>query len=428
MRKHHDAGSEGMEQDKGLIILKYAAGILKAEYKKEITTIFNRNTTRGFSDWRQCGNLCMDTCAFLEDAADALSKEERYADLFEITNRCYMKWSSTDKDDSSGETQDFCACVQENWSAVYEKGQGDISHSVMLKWFIEQLEGHTVIDYMEDCLYDFLLKHFKSEDELIVKKAMIERVLQSTNTSKYSIPVLQVNYVKVLADLETPIEEIRSFVKKTEGYGIWDTLASIEQEYGNYDAAIALHEKRIAERPDPYWSNEHRRALMDIYKKTGDKEKEFEQLQKLLWANVGDKDIFLEYKKHFTENEWTAEWNRILEELKNHPGGTQWYAIEGRFDIIMDMVEEPPVSDGLLDVYKELEKLYPERCFKVRVESVRADAARASKRSDYRWVARKLKKLSKYDGGTSTARKLASEFVTMYPRRSAMIDELCPFL
>ena len=33
-----------------------------------------------------------------------------------------------------------------------------------------------------------------------------------------------------------------------------------------------------------------------------------------------------------------------------------------------------------------------------------------------------------YTGGEEMARKLAMEFVAMYPRRSAMIDELRPFL
>lgn len=408
--------------------MRYAAGIPKEEYKKEITAIFRSNTSRGFSDWRQCGSLYLDICGFLSEAAECLSNEGRYADLFEITNRCYMKWSSTDKDDSNGETQDFCASIQENWAVIYKNGQDDISHEIMQKWFMEQLEAHTVIDYMEDDLYDFLLKHFKDRDELILKKEMLERVMKSSHTSKYSVPVLQDYYIRVLADLKVPVEDIRAFVKKNDGYSMWETLANIEQEYGNYDVAIALYEKRISERPDSYWSNGPRRALISIYKKTGNKEKELEELQKLLWANVGDRDIFLEYKHHFSENEWPAEWERILEELENHPGGTSWYAIEGRFDIIMDMIEEPPVSDSLFEIYEELEELYPERCFKIRVESVRNDVDRASKRSDYRWIARKLKIISKYNGGLNVAKELAAEFASMYPRRSAMIDELSQFL
>lgn len=407
--------------------MRYATGIPKAEYKKEITAIFNSHTRRGFADWRQCGNLCMDICGFLENAAEALDREGRYADLFDITNQCYMKWSSTDKDDSNGETHGFCISVQENWALVYENGKEAVSHEKMQKWFMDQVEGHTVIDYMEDDLYDFLLKHFKGEDELLLKKAMLERVMKDPDTSEYSIPVLEDYYIRVLADMKVPIEMIRKFVAKSKSYTTEKLLADIEVEYGNFDAAIALYEKRIAERPDKYWSNEPRRALIDIYKKTGNKEKEFEQMQKLLWANVGDSNIFLEYKQYFSEEQWPEEWNRIFEELKNHHDGTSWYAIEGRFDILMDMAEGSG-TDYLIDTYKELDELYPKRAFDLRVKCVTADVAKANKRADYKWIARNLKKISKYDGGMKVARTLAAEFVAAYPRRTAMLDELRPFL
>ena len=407
--------------------MRYATGITKSEYKKEITAIFKRYTKRGFVDWRQCGDLCMDVCNFLENAADALGKECRYADLFEMTNQCYVKWSSTDKDDSNGETQNFCISIQRNWATVYENGETVVSHEKMQKWFMEQLEGHAVIDYMEDDLYNFLLKHFKGENELLLKKNMLERLMKDSSTSKYSIPVLEGYYIRVLADLKTPIEEIRVFAEKSNGYTVKDVLAGIEAEYGNYDAAIALYEMRIAERPDKYWSNEPRRALIAIYKKIGNKEKEFEQMQNLLWANVGDSNIFLEYKQYFSEEKWPEEWDRILKKIENYPDGITWYAIEGRYDIVMDKVEET-VSDFLIDSYKELEKLYPKRVFDIRVKCVRLDAAHANKRNDYKRIARKLKKISMYEGGIEAARSLAAEFAATYPMRTAMLDELRSFL
>ena len=125
--------------------------------------------------------------------------------------------------------------------------------------------------------------------------------------------------------------QIRAFAEKAGGYCICETLANIEQEYGNYDAAIALYEKHIAERPDRYWSNGPRRALIDIYKKTGDKEKEFEQLQNLLWANVGDTDVFMEYKQHFSEDKWADEWDKILAKWGQNPEKLTGMTIIGRY-------------------------------------------------------------------------------------------------
>lgn len=46
------------------------------------------------------------------------------------------------------------------------------SHDVML----EHLDGR-VYDYMEDEIYDFVLKHFKNEEQLIRKEQFLRRVM-----------------------------------------------------------------------------------------------------------------------------------------------------------------------------------------------------------------------------------------------------------
>ncbi len=37
------------------------------DYKADVTTIFRRNTYRGFADWRQCGNLEYDLINYLDN-------------------------------------------------------------------------------------------------------------------------------------------------------------------------------------------------------------------------------------------------------------------------------------------------------------------------------------------------------------------------
>jgi tetratricopeptide (TPR) repeat protein len=407
--------------------MKYAARIPKSEYQKEITSIFYSNTSRGYADWRQCGGLEMDVCGFLDDACKTLSEEGRYDDLFDITNKAYAKWSDTDKDDSNGETQGFCSAVQDNWNIIYEKGEACISHDKMMKWFMSELEDHAVIDYMEDDLYDFLLKHFYAPEELQAKLDLLERVMKAADTSAYSIPVLENYYVRVLADRKAPIEEIRAFVKKSGGYSIGETLAQIEVEYGNYDAAIDLYQKRIAERPDRYWSNEARKVLIEIYKKIGDRNKEFEEVTNYLWNNVNSEEAFLQYKSYFTKDEWPARWEKILADSRSEHAYV-WCAEEGRYDLIMDMAEAEYGSHLVVEYEKRLVALYPERCLMVLIKEAKGAVTRANKRSDYRYLARDLKRISKYPGGKEAAVKLAGEFAFEYPRRKAMLDELRSFL
>lgn len=54
------------------------------DYKKFITAAFVNNTRRGFVDWRDCGDLCMDVIEGLEGAKEGLCVENRYANLFDL--------------------------------------------------------------------------------------------------------------------------------------------------------------------------------------------------------------------------------------------------------------------------------------------------------------------------------------------------------
>ena len=77
----------------------------------------------------------------LEGAKESLCAESRYLDLFSLANWTYVKWSNTDKDDSNGETQNFCACVYGIWEIIYSDGEEFISHDAMLQTMLEQLDG-----------------------------------------------------------------------------------------------------------------------------------------------------------------------------------------------------------------------------------------------------------------------------------------------
>ena len=281
-----------------------------SEYKKMITAIFAANTYRGFSDWRQCGALEMEMSDFIEMARTELVSEGRYSDLFEVTNKAFLKWASTDKDDSNGETQCFCDHIMDIWHEVYAKGKDDISHDKMMKFYIDHLDG-SVVDYMMDYLYDFLLKHFKTKDELATKeqffKAQMDQLkleMQENEIRKYSLNVVEDYYIRVLGDMKRPIEEIRDFAKQSGSYGIVDVLAEIETEYGNYDEALAIYNKRIEDRPDSYWSNEPRKKIMAIYKKMGNEQAYNQTLYDMMMANMGNTDYFKEYKALFSDEEW----------------------------------------------------------------------------------------------------------------------------
>lgn len=349
------------------------------DYKKFITAAFVNNTRRGFADWRDCGGLCMDVIEGLEGAKEGLCAENRYANLFDLCNWTYVKWSNTDKDDSNGETQDFCAYVYDIWETVYTEGEQSLSHKQMLDILLEHLGGR-VYDYMEDEIYDFILKHFKSEDELAKKEQFLLKVMDDLRHQipekeilQYSLHEKEDYYVRVLADQKRPIQEIRAFLQSGDRYTNKELLAQIETEYGNYDEAIRLYREQIDSRPNSYWSDGPRKALMEIYRIQGDTEAYNVELYNMMTAHTGDKKYYMEYKALFTAEEWKVRWEELLDEFADR---------------------------------------------QVRL---------SKNRRDYKYIARTLKKIAAHPEGRVLAAELASKYRAQYPRRTAMIDELKRF-
>ncbi|MBE6018702.1 MAG: hypothetical protein E7233_14055 [Lachnospiraceae bacterium] len=403
------------------------------EYKKLMTILFANNTRRGFVGWRDCGRLCMAVTGELEAAKEALCAENRYADLFSLANWTYVKWSNTDKDDSGGDTQYFCECVYDIWETVYMNGESCISHDSMLETMLEYLDGR-VLDYMEDDIYKFILRHFKNEKELARKEQFLLKVMEDIKKHlpereilQYDLAVKEDYYVRVMADQKRPIREIRDFLNTRNGYTNRKLLAQIEQEYGNYDEAIAIYRSQIEERPESYWSDAPRKALMKIYLLQGNQKAYNDELYNMMCAHTEDSRYYLEYKALFTEEEWKTEWEKLLEKYKNRLHSiNSWLSFEDRYDLIMNNAE--PDDEFVIDAYeKELFDLYPERCFQVLANAADRQAQRSKKRRDYKYIARILKKIAAHPGGRALAAELAEKYRMQYPRRTAMIDELKKF-
>ena len=115
------------------------------DYKKLMTRLLPGTHRRGSSDWRDCGDLCMDVIGETwKEQRKSSALRVRYEDLFKLCNWTYVKWSSTDKDDSNGETQEFCACVSEIWETIYNDGEQILPHSKMLDTLLEHLDGKSL--------------------------------------------------------------------------------------------------------------------------------------------------------------------------------------------------------------------------------------------------------------------------------------------
>lgn len=403
------------------------------EYRDEINKIFAVYSRRGFVDYRNCRGLWSDMTSLLTEATAELGKKGQYKELFDLANKAYLKWAKTSKDDSNGETQDFVCYVFEAWDAVYDSEDPKVTHAKMLNWFLKNLDG-SVIDYMEDELYRYMLEHFK-EEELLQKKLvfLMERIeIQKTSGDeleiKYRMPRTQENLLVVMSELQYPIEELRAYAKNIKSYFVKESLAKIELNYGNLGEAIAIYEKLADKEDQRFGRNKYREILMKIYKDNGKQDKYFETLNKAMLANIGSMELWAEYKGNYMEEEWPAARDNIFNSIKKLDyRACSWYAEEERYDLIMDVVEACEGTDYLKEHEKKLKKLYSERCLMVLRCKADRVAHDGNKRADYRRLAGLLNWIQKYPGGDELSEQLAEKYRENYPRRSAMLEEIRRF-
>ena len=275
-----------------------------SEYKKEITAIFRRNTRGGFADWRQCGDLSYDLTRFLDKSRKELVKEGRDKDLFDVACRAFVKWGTTDKDDSNGETLYVCEVICQIWDSIYVNEETQISHSEIFNWFMSKMDG-TVIDYMEDVLLDYIMGHFK-EPVFLVRKLdfLYARIAELTERSSeeswlsYMVERYKRNVLQIMSEQGQSIERIRSYAEDMKHPSSKELLADIEKQYGNLPECIAIYEDLAAGEQRSKWGQfEYSIKLKDIYKENGLQIKYEALLEKLLYLKTGNEEILEEYKK-----------------------------------------------------------------------------------------------------------------------------------
>ena len=400
------------------------------EYRDEINHIFSHYAKRGFVDYYNCRGLWSDMTSLLAEATGDLGRQMQYKELFDLANKAFLKWAKTSKDDSDGETQDFVEYVVEAWDVVYDSCDEKINHSKMLEWFMKNLDG-SVIDYMEDELYRYMMGHFKEEQLQKKKMDFLQEKIKLHEASgdkfqlDYAMPRCQEHVLTLMSELHYPIEEIRTYSQNIKRYSVKETLAKIEMSYGNMDEAIALYQE-LADREDQRWGrNEYREKLMQIYKELGDSEKYFDSLKQAMFRAVGDMKLWEEYKSNFKTEDWAEARAVIFSSIgKRDFRANTWYTEEDRYDLIMNNVEAYEGTDQLKEYEKKLKKLYPERCRTVLICKADRTAMEATKRADYRRLAGLLNWIQKYPEGDAIVENLAQKYRDAYPRRKAMLEEL----
>lgn len=169
--------------------------------------------------------------------------------------------------------------------------------------------------------------------------------------------------MRLMADMKKPIEEIREYAKMISSYSVQETMAEIERAYGNTNEVIAIYQELAAQEDARGWARENwHLKLKDIYKESGDEEKYRAELLSAMTLDVGNEDLWKEYKGCCVPEDWPTRCEDLFSSVK--VGDYRifpWYAQENRYDLVMDGVEVGGHIDRLKQYEKNLKELYPDR-------------------------------------------------------------------
>ena len=397
-------------------------------YKKNMRAVFSRSTRNGFVDWRHLDYLYDEIIQLMNDALQDFSLPLEWRELLNFTFATCIKWANTPMQEN-GETMDFVYRTMEIWEETYQS-MPDEEEKKMLDFFLTRLDGR-MADYVEERVYDFVIGHFKSPSLLAIKRKFIESklsVLEETekdgHCSEYPIYAHKNYMLQILSDEGAPIEDIEAYA---QGYGgnHGKLLLKIYRERGEREREMKLLQEVIADRyiwDHENWENKKR--LKELYHESGMTEEYDGLLETMFYEYPGDKGIYHEYRSRFTDKEWEAELEIILDRLRGHWNAMPFFVLEKQYDCLMETAEK--IHD-FGNCEKLLNELYPDRSLGVYVSQALIAMGEADNRNGYRRVKRILKGMRNYPNGPETASKLAAKFRETYPRRTALLDELKGF-
>ena len=162
---------------------------------------------------------------------------------------------------------------------------------------------------------------------------------------------------------------------------------------------------------------------MDLYEQQGQRDKLLAELEYHIFTlSSGGMEVLNRLKNICTPAQWIEYRERYLSGRTYHK--LELMESEGLWERLVEAVTAAGRL-SVLDRYEaSLKKQYPDRMLEAYAHILVKEAAAVSNREHYQELARYLKKLRSYPGGTERAAQLAEDWRTQYSRRRAMMEEL----
>ena len=402
---------------------------IDAEYmknlKKDLRAIIRRYSNDGFIAWEDAFDYISDVEDFMKINIEGLIDKNFLMEAFELTNCVLDKITNQPMDDSDGGIVAVAGDCKDYWLEIMEKAD-DKSKDKMFRWFNNKLLKHQLDDFIEDVVYEFIMKNFAEEKYLEKKLALLDEFIKedkfSYNYSKYIGEKL-----KIMQKLNYPAEQINLY--KERYWKLPEIRKVVFDEYiaqEDWQKAIEILEESKKLDEDNYlFMARYCKNLIELYKKVGNKKAYRKELTEFIFDSCGsDLSLIYELKEDCTPEEWLSYREKILAGEMLRETKLELLEKEGMYEELWQEIFERAELYEIDRYEKVLKKIFSERMLDLYVDYIRKNQIKVSNREQYSDLIKYLKKITLYSGGEKKAKEIAANWRDVFKRRRAMMDEL----
>ena len=402
---------------------------IDAEYmknlKKDLRAIIRRYSNDGFIAWEDAFDYISDVEDFMKINIEGLIDKNFLMEAFELTNCVLDKITNQPMDDSDGGIVAVAGDCKDYWLEIMEKAD-DKSKDKMFRWFNNKLMKNQLDDFIEDVVYEFIMKNFAEEKYLEKKLALLDEFIKedkfSYNYSKYIGEKL-----KIMQKLNYPAEQINLY--KERYWKLPEIRKVVFDEYiaqEDWQKAIEILEESKKLDEDNYlFMARYCKNLIELYKKVGNKKAYRKELTEFIFDSCGnDLSLIYELKEDCTPEEWLSYREKILAGEMLRETKLELLEKEGMYEELWQEIFERAELYEIDRYEKVLKKIFSERMLDLYVDYIRKNQIKVSNREQYSDLIKYLKKITLYSGGEKKAKEIAANWRDVFKRRRAMMDEL----
>ena len=400
--------------------------------KKELASIGKQYAGRdGYIDYYHAGDFAKAIAEHVQRQTETLLARNAPVLALQAGVDTLREYSNYNIDDSNGEyglvteevsntCMDVLAAADETVAERIFDILADCVKSDRENWFVQDFATQMVFSL-------FVGKHFDEKKLALVdeKIAVLTRSGKNNYSIEYEMQHLLMRRFDLMKQLSRPKEELDAFLERHTNYSnIRELRIRQALDDGKTDEAIRLLEEgKSADCDKRGLAAKYSEWLMDLYEQQGQRDKLLAELEYHIFTlSSGGMEVLNRLKNICTPAQWIEYRERYLSGRTYHK--LELMESEGLWERLVEAVTAAGRL-SVLDRYEaSLQKQYPDRMLEAYAHILVKEAAAVSNRTHYQELARYLKKLRSYPGGTERAAQLAEDWRTQYSRRRAMMEEL----